>query len=165
MTSTDLVNKCFEICSWIPLTMVKSLPLNSALLLTKNPALAFNCSYASSEKNSESSYSLRNPLTFADSFYILWNPITVTESITTSYIRLLRNPQCNKCADKIYVTGICTRNPLKFCKWNRLTIWQMFKGLSLEPGNTQTQNWAPIQWTVWTRNALLTLVLRNQGVR
>ena len=30
MTSIDLVNQCFKICSWIPLTNVKSLLLNSA---------------------------------------------------------------------------------------------------------------------------------------
>ena len=35
VTSTDLVNKRFEICSWIPLTMVQSLQLNSALLRIK----------------------------------------------------------------------------------------------------------------------------------
>ena len=47
VTSTDLVNKCFEICSWIPLTMVRFLPLNSALLWTRIAAIAFKCSYTS----------------------------------------------------------------------------------------------------------------------
>ena len=48
MTSADIVNQCFKICSWIPLTMIR------------NPALAFlaNCWYASSVINK-----LRNPLT------------------------------------------------------------------------------------------------------
>ena len=52
---------------------------------------------------------------FADSTYILQNPLTVAEFRTNSYICLLRNPQQNKYADKIYVTGICMRNQLKFC--------------------------------------------------
>ena len=63
---------------------------------------------------------LRIPLAFAISTYILRNPLTVAESITTSYICLLRNPQQNKSADEVYVTGICMRNPLKFCLWNPL---------------------------------------------
>ena len=58
--------------------------------------------------------------------YILRNPLTVLESRTTSYICLLRNSQQNKCADKIYITGICMRNPLKFCLWNPLTFWNIF---------------------------------------
>ena len=48
LTSTNLVNKCFEIRWWIPLTMVTSLPLNSALLEIKISAPVFHCSYASS---------------------------------------------------------------------------------------------------------------------
>ena len=56
---------------------------------------------------------LRIPLIFANSTYILRNPLTVAES-RTSYICWLRNPQQNKCADKIYLTGICMRNPWKF---------------------------------------------------
>ena len=38
MTSTDLGNQCFKTCSWILLTMVKSLLLNSALLEIRIPA-------------------------------------------------------------------------------------------------------------------------------
>ena len=38
MTSTDLDNQCFKNCSWIPLTMDKSLFLNSALLEIRIPA-------------------------------------------------------------------------------------------------------------------------------
>ena len=56
----------------------------------------------------------------------LRNPLTSAESGTTSYICSLRNPQQNQCADKIYVTGLCTRNPLKFCRMNPLTFWSMF---------------------------------------
>ena len=81
----------FDNCSWIPLTMVKPLPLNSALLYIRTPALAFNCSYASSRINET-----LNSLTFAE--------------YTTSYICVLRNPQQKRCADKItlqvYVCGI-----------------------------------------------------------
>ena len=58
MTSTGLVNHCFKTCSWIPLTMVKFLLLNSALQEIKIQALAFNCSYASSVLNK-----IRNLLT------------------------------------------------------------------------------------------------------
>ena len=81
-----------------------------------------------------------------------WNPLTVAESRTTSYNCLLRNPQQNKCADKVYVTGICMRNPLKFCLWNPLTFWNIFKAyLKLQSRIIQTQNCAPIQCTVWPR--------------
>ena len=38
MTSTDLGNQCFRTCSWIPLTMVKILLFNSALLEIRKPA-------------------------------------------------------------------------------------------------------------------------------
>ena len=50
-----------------------------------------------------------------------------------------------------------TRNPRNFCKWNPLTFWNMFKYLSLESRNiqTETQNLAPIQCTVWPRNGKL----------
>ena len=44
--------------------MIKSFPLNSPLLEIKTPALAFNCSYASSVIDK-----IQNPLTFADSAY------------------------------------------------------------------------------------------------
>ena len=38
----EIVNQCFKICSWIPLTIVKFLLLNSALLKIIIPALDFN---------------------------------------------------------------------------------------------------------------------------
>ena len=38
MTSTDLGNQCFKTFSWIPLTLVKCLLLNSALLEIRIPA-------------------------------------------------------------------------------------------------------------------------------
>ena len=44
----------------------------------------------------------------------LRNPLTFAESGTTTYIRSLRNPQQNQCADKIYVISICKRNSLTF---------------------------------------------------
>ena len=100
---------------------------------------------------------VRIPIIFADSTYILRNPLTVAESRTTSYNCLLRNPQQIKCADKIYVTSIYTRNPRKSCKWKPLTVWSMFKYLSLETRNKQTQNFAPIQCTIWPRNGCKTL--------
>ena len=74
-------------------------------------------------------------------------PLGVAESRTTSYICLLRNPQQVNCADKNYIASICTRNPREYCKWNPLTFWNMFKYLSLESRNIQTQNCAPIQCT------------------
>ena len=131
VTSIDLVNQCCKVFSWIPLTMVKSLLLNSA------------CAYASSIINKFlNSFTvcgfrlqiLRIPLTFADSTYILRNPLTVAESRTTSYICLLRNPQQIKCADKNYVTSICTRNPRKSCKWNPLTFWNSLNTCLWNPG-------------------------------
>ena len=64
-------------------------------------ALVFNCSNASSVRTKFG--------IFGDSVN-LRIPLTVAESRTNSYIRMLRDPRHNKCADKIYVTGICTRN-------------------------------------------------------
>ena len=81
----------------------------------------------------------------------LRNSLTVAESRTTSHIYLLRHPQQNKCADKFYATGFCTRNPRNFCRWNPLTFWNMFKDLSLESRNIQTQNCTPMQCTIWPR--------------
>ena len=71
MTSTELGNKCFKTCSWIPLTMVKSLLLNSALLEIKILAPAFNCSYASSVLNKS-----RTPLTVCGIRLHLQAPLT-----------------------------------------------------------------------------------------
>ena len=122
MTSINLGNQCFETCLWIPLTMAKSLLLNSALLEIRIPALAFNCSYACSALNK-----IRNPLTVCGIRLHLRIPLKFCGIQTTSYIRLLRKPRHNKCADKSYVTLICTRNPQKFCKWNPFTFWNMFK--------------------------------------
>ena len=84
------------------------------------------------------------------------NPLTFAESGTTTYLRSLQNPQQNQCDDKIYAGGICTRIPLKFCKWNPLPFWNIIKDLSLESRNMQTQNCAPIQCTVWPRSAFST---------
>ena len=121
MASTDLVNQCFKNCAWIPQTMVMSLLLNSSLLKVRIPALAFNSSYASSKIDRSLNpltvcgirLNLRIPLTnCADSFYNCGFHLHFVESTstaefrTTSFIRLLRKPQRNKCADKIYVTGI-----------------------------------------------------------
>ena len=80
MTSTDLGNQCFKTCSWIPLTMVKSLLLNSALLEIKIPA--FNCSYTFSVLNK-----IRNPLTVWGIHLHLRIPLTLC-----GFHLQLRNP-------------------------------------------------------------------------
>ena len=122
--------------------MVKSLLLNSASAYANS---VINKFLNSSTVCGFRLQILRISLTFADSTYILRNTLTVAESRTTSYICLLRNPQQIKCAHKIYVTSICTRNPRKSCKWNPLTVWNVFKYLFLESRNIQTQNCVPIQ--------------------
>ena len=61
----DSVNNCFEICLWIPLTMVNFLPLYCALLKIRIPTLAFNCSYANAVIDK-----ILNPFTFCG---IRWN--------------------------------------------------------------------------------------------
>ena len=67
---------------------------------------------------------------------------------------------CSKCADKIYVTAICTRNSSKFCMWNPLAFWNIIKDLLRESRNVQIQNCALIQCTIWPRNVLnITLIL------
>ena len=93
----------FKICSWMPLTMVKSLLLNSSLLKIRIPALDFICLYASSVINK-----VRNPITVCGFHLPLRIPLTVAEPRTTSYICFFRNLRRNKCADKIYATVICT---------------------------------------------------------
>ena len=74
MASTDLGNQWFKTCSWIPLTMVNSLLLNSALLEIRIPALACNCSYASSVMNKT-----RNPLKKKVTEKILKRPKTIRQ--------------------------------------------------------------------------------------
>ena len=129
--------------------MVKSLLLSSANAYASSVINKFLNSYSVCGFRLQI---LRIPLTFADSTYILRILLTVAESKTTSYICLLRNPQRNKCAEKIYHTSICKRNPRNSCKWNPLKLWNVFKCLSLESRNKQTQNCTPIQCTAWSRN-------------
>ena len=134
--------------------MVKSLLLNSALLEIRIPALAFNCSYASSVMNKirnplkvcGKSSNLRIPLTFCG------NHLHLRNSKQLAIFGCCKIRKKNQWAGKYYVTVICTQNPLKFCKWNPLTFWNMFKDLSLKSRNRQTQKCAPIQCTVWHRN-------------
>ena len=95
MVSTDLVYQRYEICSWILLTLIKSLLLNSALTKTRIPALAFNCPYAHSV-----SKEVRSTLTTCGCHLHLRNPLRVEESGAIIYIRLLRNPRHNNFADK-----------------------------------------------------------------
>ena len=97
MTSIDLVDQCLKICTWIPLTMVKFLLLNSASAYASSVINKFLNSFTACGFRLQI---LRIPPTFADSTYILRNPLTVAESRTTSYICLLRNAQQIKCADK-----------------------------------------------------------------
>ena len=89
----DLINQCFKTCLWIPLTIVKSLLLNSALLEIKNPALAFNYSYAISVLNTIwNSLKCRGTrLKLRTPFNILRNSLTIAIFKTTSYILWLRN--------------------------------------------------------------------------
>ena len=135
MTSTGLGNQCLKTCSWIPPTRFKSLLLNSALLEIKIPAqLLIVHMQVHYWTNSESTNSSWNPLIFADSAYILRNPLTVAESRTTSYICLLRNPHQSKCADKINVAGICMRNPLNFVCGIHLHFGTYFKTCLWKPG-------------------------------
>ena len=135
MTSIDLVNQCFKICSWIPPNTLKSLLLNSASAYASSAIYKYLNSFTICRFRLQI---LRIPLTFADSTYTCGIhlqfrfPLTNAESRTTGYICSLRNPQQIKCAEKIYVTSICTRNPRKSCKkWKLFTFWNMFKYLSL----------------------------------
>ena len=129
--------------------MVKSLLLNSASAYANSVINKFLNSFTVCGFRLQI---LRIPPTFADSTFILRNPLTFAESKTTSYFCLLRNPQQINSADKIYVTSICTRNLRKSCKWSSLTFWNLVKYLSLESRNIQTQVFAPIQCTVWPQN-------------
>ena len=74
---------------------------------------------------------------FADSTYFLRNPLTSAESRTINYI---------------YVTVFVSSEILLV---KSLTFWNMFKDLSLESRNIQTQYYAPIQCTVWPRNEMI----------
>ena len=115
------------------------------------------CGIRNCKQNSQIVSGIR--ILFADFTYILRIPPTFC-GIHLQF----RNPEqlaifacCgirkkNKWAGKLYVISICTRNPRNFCKWCPLTFWIIFKNLSLEYSNIQTQNCAPIQCTVWSRN-------------
>ena len=78
----------------------------------------FLCFFGFHKTIPKSLYCSKSLQKFAD----LRNPLTVAESRTTSCISLLRNPQQNNCAKKIYVTGIYMQNPLRICLWNSLTF-------------------------------------------
>ena len=83
MTSTDLVNQCFKICSRISLTIVNPLILKSALLKMRIPALALNCPYEISVINK-----IRNPLTVCGFHLHFAIPLTFC-----GIILQLRNPE------------------------------------------------------------------------
>ena len=120
----------------------------------------FKCEF-NNKQNSESTYSLRNPITIADSAYKicglhlhLRTPLTfcgihlVAEPKKSSYNHLLQNPRHNKCAKKFTLQVFFSRNQKKFCQWSPLTFWNKFKGLSMESRNIQTQICAPIHCLV-----------------
>ena len=137
MTSTDLVNQCFKVCSWNPLTMVKSLLLNSSLLKIRIPALAFNCSYASPVINK-----IRNPLTVCGFHLHLRIPPTFCEI----HLQLWSPEQLaifacsgNRDTANVPTKFNCTLNSRKFCFWNPHTFWNMFKDFFLESRNIQTK--------------------------
>ena len=74
------------------------------------------------------------------------NPLTVAESRTTSYFCWLRNPQQNKCDDKMYAES----TEILFVE--STYIFEHILRLYLESRNIQTQNCSSIQCTVWPRN-------------
>ena len=133
VTSIDLVNQCFKNCSW---TILESLLLNSA------------SAYASSVINK-----FLNSFTAGGIHLQLRNPEQLAIFACCGIRNKINGPK------KKYFTSICTLNPRKYCNWNPLTIWNMFKYLCLEPRNIQTQNFAPIQCTVWPRNCIRYLVI------
>ena len=110
-TSTYLFNKCFEICWWIPLTMVKSLSLNSTLLQIKTPSLVFICSYASSVINK-----ILNPLTVCEIRLQLRNP--EQQAIFVCWGIRNKTNVLTKFTLQVYVCGI----HWKFFVWNPLTF-------------------------------------------
>ena len=98
-------------------------------------------------------------LHFADSTYILRNPLTVAESSTTSY----NKPQQGKCADKIYVTDICMRNPLKFVSGVHLYFGTYLKTCLWNPGTYRHKKISRnIFSPLFCLSVLLLLTLRAQ---
>ena len=153
MTSTDLGNQCSKTCLWIPLTMVKSLLLNSALLEIRNPALLFNCSYASSVLNK-----IRNPLTV----WAIRLPLQILPTFRGIHLQLWNPKQlaifaCCGIRDR---TNVQTK--FKLHSYVRRIRGSIVSGTHLHFGlcfkisirNIQTQNCAPVQCTVGPRNAL-----------
>ena len=121
------------------------------------PPLAFNCSYASSvtNKNAESTYNLRNPLTVcgihlqfcgiqSNSLYLL-----VAESATKQV--------CRQNLSYRYMYAESTE--ILFVE--STYILEYILDLSLESMDIQTQNCAPIQCIVWPRN----VDLKNVDIR
>ena len=124
----------------------------------------FICKF-SNRQNFEFIYILWNPLTFAGSpfkFCGLHLHLRILLKFCGIHLQLLNPEQLaifaccgvrdsTNVPNKTYVTSIYTRNPRKSCYWNPLTFWIIIKSLSMESRNIQTQNFAPIQCTVWTR--------------
>ena len=120
MKSTDLANRCFKISWWITLTRIKPLLLNSSLQKRRIPALAFNCSYASSVKRKT-----RNPLTVCGFHLNLRIPFA--EFRTTSYIQQqmcrqnLRYSYLYAKSKKNFVSGI----HLHFLSCIKISFWNL----------------------------------------
>ena len=82
----------------------------------------------------DSTYICGFHLHFVDSTYISQNPLRVSESRKTSYFCLLRNPQQNKCAHQIHVTGIFTRIRSNFVSGIHLHFGTILKTCLWNPG-------------------------------
>ena len=164
MTSADLGIQSLKICAWIPLTMVKSLLLKSALLEIKIPAqllivhmqVQYWTKFGIHLQFAESTYICGFRLQFAESIYSCGIPITICG------IHLqLRNPE------QLAIFACCgIRNkknvPTKFTlqvyvcgfHWNFVCGIHLYFGTYFKAylWNIQTQNCAPIPCTVWPRN-------------
>ena len=126
----------------------------------------FKCEF-NNKQNSESTYSLRNPITIADSAYKicglhlhLRTPLTfcgihlVAEPKKSSYNHLLQNPRHNKCAKKIYVTGFFFRGiKKKFVSGVHLHFGTSLKVYLWNPG-TYRHKFVRLSTaqSVWSRN-------------
>ena len=94
------MNQCFKICSWIPLTMVKSLLLNSASAYTNSVINKFLNSFLVCGIR----FYLRIPLTFCGIHLQLRNP----EQLAIIACRGIRNKinELTKFTLQVYVRGI-----------------------------------------------------------
>ena len=123
-----------------------------------NSSSSFNFSVCkfSKKRNSESTYSSRNRLTFADSAYKFSEfhlqcefRLHFVESLySCKLFSLVAEFATQQMCQQKYATCFCTRNPRKLCQWSSITFWNTFKDFFMESNDKQTQNCAPIQCTV-----------------